>query len=77
MTKTNGQWENTVLADLCTLKGREDDANKNQSVQSKITNINMAVINPGRVTSDHPVSPTDPPTTDSATESKNLNVYQN
>ena len=74
---TNGQWENTVPAELCTLKGNQNDANKNQSVQSKITNINMAVINPGRVTSDHPVSLTDPSTTDWATKSKNRNVYQN
>lgn len=77
MTKTKGQWENAALANLCTLKDRENDANKNQSVQSKITNINMAVINPGRVKTDHPVSLTDPSTTDSATESRNLNVYQN
>lgn len=77
MTKTNGQWENTALAALCTLKGRENDANKNQSVQSKITNINMAVINPGRVRPDHPVSLPDPSTTDWATEAKKLHVYQN
>lgn len=77
MTKTSGQWEKAALADLCTLKGRENDANKNQSMHSKITNINMAVINPRREMSDHPVSITDPPMTDWNTESKNLNVYQN
>lgn len=37
----------------------------------------MAAVNPGRVTSDHPVSLADPSTTDSATESKTLHVYQN